>query len=172
VNSTPADKDADDRVRDRLIAKELQLALSSNGRTVRFHGESMRPFLREGDRVVVEPVEWETIRVGDVVTYRFEDKFPTRRVVGIRENHLELWCDNWVWLRFEASRQDVLGRVTARKRANEPWVRRTEAPWRRSTRDALAAYRRERLRRLKVRIRGGLARRARRAARGVHRHGA
>ena len=75
----------------RLIARELQLELSSE---FYFHGESMRPFLVEGDAVVLTPVEWDEIRIGDVITYRAEEKFPTRRVVRRSRNGLFLWCEN------------------------------------------------------------------------------
>lgn len=161
MNSTSPEIDSGESDR-TLVAKELQVALSSPSRTLYFHGESMRPFLGEGDRVVVESVPWAAIRVGDIITYRFEDKFPTRRVVGVGEDRVELWCDNWPRLRFEAGREDVLGRAVARKRAGESWLRRTDPAWRRRTRCALLAYRLERLRRFEDRVRAGLARRARR----------
>lgn len=163
--------DTAERPPPRLVAKELRLTLSSPTRTVRFHGESMRPFLGEGDRVVVEPVAWEAIRVGDIITYRFEEKFPTRRVVAIGDDRLELWCDNWPRLRFEARREDVLGRAVARRRAGEAWLRSTDEAWKHRTRRALAAYRRERWRRFRRRVRQGLSRRARRVAAALGDHG-
>ncbi|MGE0448788.1 MAG: hypothetical protein AB7Q29_04320 [Vicinamibacterales bacterium] len=82
---------------------------------VYFHGETMRPFMGEGDLVIVEPVDWEEIAVGDIITYRFEDKFPTRRVVRIdhaagtsivRGDSIRGWPD------FHVRREDVLGRAT------------------------------------------------------------
>ena len=149
----------------RLIAMELQLQLSSESRSVMFHGESMRPFLCEGDRVVVEPVAWEAIRRGDVITYRFDDKLPTRRVVRVRPDGLDLWCDNWPWLRFQTDRDDVLGRAEARRRGDGPWLRRTDPAWKAAARRALTAYRWERIRGLSLRIMRGLARRARRVSR-------
>src|ERR1700730_13830847 len=90
----------------RLIAKELQLEVSSRQRTLYFHGESMRPFLVEGDEVVVEPVDWGSIRPGDVITYRHSDLFPTRRVMRRTEEGLLLWCDNWPERTFRANRED------------------------------------------------------------------
>src|SRR5687768_1491996 len=99
----------------RGIARELQL-LRSHRMDVRFHGESMLPLLRDGDRVIVEATRWGDIRVGDLVTYRFEDKFPTRRVVGKGRRGLLAWCDNWPDLRFTILRHDVLGKVIARER--------------------------------------------------------
>ncbi|HEY1267255.1 MAG TPA: S24/S26 family peptidase [Candidatus Binatia bacterium] len=100
-------------------------------RTLYFHGKSMLPFLREGDEMVVEPVAWADIRIGDVITYRFDDKYPTRRVVRKASGWLELWCDNWRDRRFRAERSAVIGRVVARGRDGR-WVGCDESPWRRA----------------------------------------
>ena len=122
-----------------MIAKELQLAISSESKTLYFHGMSMHPFLVEGDEVVVEPVRWPDIRIGDIVTYRFEDKFPTRRVVSKNADRVRLWCENWPDRRFGASRSDVLGRAIARKREGR-WVTRDHPEWRAARRAALFVY--------------------------------
>jgi hypothetical protein len=123
----------------RLIAKELQLELSSETRTLYFHGESMSPFLVEGDEVVVTPVAWRDIRVGDVVTYRLQDKFPTRRVVRKTREGLDVWCENWAGRRFFAPREDVLGRAVARKRGRT-WISHRDPEWVAARRRALADY--------------------------------
>ncbi len=112
----------------RLIAKELQLEVSSKQRTLYFHGESMRPFLVEGDEVVVEPVEWDSIRPGDVITYRYLDRFPTRRVVRKTGDGLLLWCENWPDRWFRAARGDVLGRAVARRRGRA-WLAASDPAW-------------------------------------------
>jgi hypothetical protein len=147
----------------RLAAKEMQLELSSVSRPLHFHGESMRPFLKEGDEVIVDRIAWADIRAGDVVTYRLEDKFPTRRVVRKTPDYLDLWCENWPTRRFRAAREDVLGRGVARRRDGR-WLRHTDPAWTTATRKALKAYRRERLRELSVYYSGRLAERLRRAA--------
>jgi len=123
----------------RLIAKELQLSISSESRALYFHGTSMRPFLVEGDEVVVAPLPWHEIRIGDVVTYRFEDKFPTRRVVRKTADQVQLWCENWPDRRFAAARGDVLGRAVARKRQGR-WITRRDPEWRAARRAALLRY--------------------------------
>lgn len=125
--------------RARLVATELQLTLSSETRTLHFHGESMRPFLVEGDGVVVAPVGWDDIRVGDLITYRVQDKFPTRRVVGRSLQGLHLWCENWPERRFWTARDDVLGRAVARKRG-ETWITLDHSEWRVARSTALRAY--------------------------------
>lgn len=123
----------------RLVAGELQLELSSRSQTLYFHGESMRPFLGEGDEVVVDPVAYEDIRMGDVITYRFEDKFPTRRVVGKGRDGIHLWCENWPERRFWTPKEDLLGRAVARGR-NGVWITHQDSEWRAARRSALLAY--------------------------------
>jgi hypothetical protein len=128
-----------DQPRARILAKNLQLLNSSATRTLYFHGKSMLPFLQEGDGLVVQPVNWKDIRIGDIITYRFADKFPTRRVVRKLDETLVLWCENWPMRRFRAPRQDVLGRVAARER-NGSWLKPRDAAWRRATRRALVQF--------------------------------
>ena len=123
----------------RLIAKELQVEVSSAQRTLYFHGESMRPLLIEGDEVVVEPVAWQRIRRGDIITYRYLDRFPTRRVVGKSEDRLDLWCDNWPERHFSISRDGVLGRAIARRR-DGVWLTVADREWKRIRRAAMIRY--------------------------------
>lgn len=139
----------------------MQLEHSRRLAPVLFHGHSMRPFLEDGDELAAEPVGWEAIRVGDIVTYRQADKFPTRRVVEKREDRLVLVGDNWPRARFEATRADVLARVVQRRRGRatvspEDWRWRSRARvmvWRYRLRRLAAAL----LRRPVRRLRDGLA---------------
>jgi hypothetical protein len=128
-----------DRSKALLVAKGLQVQHSALNRTLYFHGESMLPFLREGDEIVVEPVAWAEIRIGDIITYRFDDKYPTRRVVRRLSESLELWCDNWPDRRFRAEPSAIVGRVVARGRDGR-WTGCDEAAWRRSARRALLRF--------------------------------
>lgn len=150
--------------RARQIAQELQLARSSQMR-VRFHGQSMQPLLRDGDRVIVEPVGWDDIRPGDLITYRCEDRFPTRRVVRKRASTLLLWCDNWPHDRFQASRAQVLGRAVARER-HGVWLDCRDSEWRAAGRRGLAKFRRLHLRRAFGRLRDAMRRLLRRGGNG------
>ncbi len=145
----------------RVVAQELRLRRSTQMGAVYFHGETMRPFLGEGDLVVVEPLAWEEIRLGDILTYRHEDKFPTRRVVEI-DHEVEA-----VILRgdsipgrpdFVVSRTDVLGRAQVRIR-NGVRLTRDSREWRRATRRALTFERIARVvRRLPWPVRGTVGR--------------
>ena len=128
-----------DSTRALLLAKELQLLNSTESRTLYFHGQSMFPFLREGDELIVQRADWNEIRVGDVVTYRLADKFPTRRVVRRLDDSLLLWCENWPARRFRAARDDVLGVVVARAREGV-WLTHRDPTWRRAARRALLKF--------------------------------
>ena len=113
----PAEGDRLARV--RLTALDISLRASTTHSPVYFHGKTMLPFLREADLAVVEPVRFEDIRVGDILTYRFDDKYPTRRLARVdrvagtmvlrgdrlRRRHL-----------FSVRAGDLLGRMTARIR--------------------------------------------------------
>ena len=102
----------------REVARDLQL-LQSPRMDVMFHGLSMEPLLQEGDRVVVEPVAPDAMQLGDVITYRYLDRYPSRRLVLRRGRRLTLWCDNWPQRIFFANTEDVVGRVVARSRGGE-----------------------------------------------------
>ena len=95
-----------------------------------FHGYLMLPLLREGDEVEVEEVATDAIRVGDVVTYRDGEKFPTRRVMELVDGGrtLVIMGDSVrprrTWL---VDVDDVLGRVVRRGRDGS-WI--TTRNWR------------------------------------------
>ena len=136
-----------DPSRARLIGKELQVALSSADRSLYFHGTSMHPFLREGVLVIVRPVAWDEVRRGDIVTYRKDDKFPTRRVFDKRGDRLSLRCDGWKHLKFRVRRDEVLGRAEARFRDGQ-WITQSSLEWRRAKWRAMAQAWRQTARRL------------------------
>ena len=82
----------------RTVAHELRLSRPETPPAY-FHGLTMQPHLVEGDYVITEPISAADVRLGDVVTYRFEDKFPTRRVVARDEPraHLHLHGRQHPW---------------------------------------------------------------------------
>jgi hypothetical protein len=126
----------------RWTAMELQLARSHRDPAY-FHGYLMVPLLREGDEVSVEPISWERVRVGDIVTYRDADKFPTRRVMKIKadERLFVIMADNVrprrSWL---VSFDHVIGRVQGRRRDNS-WTTARDWQWRLQRARVLARYR-------------------------------
>jgi signal peptidase I len=123
------------------VAREIQIRASDRQHRLYFHGESMEPFLTEGDQIVVERIAWEDIEVGDIITYRHAGQYPARRVIRKHDDVLELRCEGWPWRVFEATRGQVLGRVVARRRGDE-WLESSDPGWRASTRKALAKSRR------------------------------
>ena len=99
-------------------AKELYL-LESNGRgQIEFHGPTMHPFLQDGDLLTVTAVNWNDIRVGDIITYRFKDKYPTYRVFRKKKSSLMMIADNWPNYSGEIDAEDVIGRVTEIRRGD------------------------------------------------------
>jgi len=113
---------------------ELQLA-HADRRLAYFHGLTMLPLLREGDEVLTEPIDWGDVRIGDVVTYRFEDKFPTRRVVAIDRaaRRFVIMGDSIPGRReYLVPFEDVLARVVRRRRDGH-WLDVTSPTWRLQT---------------------------------------
>lgn len=138
-------------------ARELQL-LGGERTEVVFHGTSMDPLLFEGDRVLVEKVRYDDIEVGDIVTYRHLDRYPTRRVVAIRPDQVTFWCDAWPNELFRATPDAVLGRAIGRIR-NGYRLDATDAEWTVRRDRALRTFRRTGPRRAMRRVVGGLRRR-------------
>lgn len=104
-----------DREKYKRIAKEIQFEYSSFLGPVVFHGHSMRPFLEDGDELKSKSVDWREIRIGDIITYRLEDKFPTYRVMKKYDDKLILKADNWPEL-FEVGKEKVLGKIIMKRR--------------------------------------------------------
>jgi hypothetical protein len=106
----------------RRIAKEIQLENSRTLGPVFFHGPLMLPFLRDGDLIVVEPVSFDGVRTGDIITYREAEKFPTSRVIRKSAGKLWLKGDNFPVVR-EVAPDDVLARVVERQRDRQRLTR-------------------------------------------------
>ncbi len=139
----------------RRVGMELRLDNSARCGEVYFHGDTMLPFLREGDLLVVEPVSWRDVRPGEIVTYRSGDRFPTRRVIRYlpRLERFILKADGLALHRvFRVHPEDVLGRVVSRKRGAKMLTNR-DLGWR------VAAWR--------ALLRANLARRWRRLRRAL-----
>lgn len=134
-----------DRTAREIAVRELQLA-DSTRRPVYFHGRTMMPLLYEGDEVETTPLSGDEVRVGDVVTYRYEDKFPTRRVMVVDRTarQLVIMGDSIPAGReFVVDFDDVLARVTRRRR-DGAWLSTTNWRWRLQTLRVLARDRRRR----------------------------
>ena len=108
-----------------------------------FHGATMLPFLVDGDEVSIEPVGFDDVRAGDVVTYRDQQYFPTRRVIRIdrRSRSLILKGDAIPELTFFVLEEDLLGRVTTITRGDRRF-NASDAEWRATARSIVARERR------------------------------
>src|SRR5688500_13634370 len=108
-----------------------------------FPGYLMLPLLREGDEVVVEATAPEDLRVGDVVSYRAADQFPTRRIMAIHEHgrSLVIMGDSVrprrTWL---VPTDDVFGRVVRRRR-DGTWMTTRHWRWRWQRHKVVLRYR-------------------------------
>jgi len=100
------------------VPELVQEMVLKNGRAVmKFYGSSMSPFLKEGCRVVVEPVCDEPIRIGDIVCFRSEERLVAHRVIS---SHRSNGCQYFLTkgdhcLRADAplTRGEIAGRVVA-----------------------------------------------------------
>src|SRR6185503_9253807 len=122
------------------IAHEILLESAGDVGRIELHGDSMLPLLRDGDMLVVESVAWEQIGPGDIVVYRFDDRYPALRVMEKLEDKLFLKADNWSAPIFEVWRDDVLGRVAGLRRDGVETCCTARA-WRRAARTAVLEYR-------------------------------
>lgn len=110
-----------------LNSMELLLKLSRDilekGRSIRFqaNGWSMRPFIRDGDFIVVSPVKSSSIRKGDVVFYSdAENKIIVHRIIRKYKKNDRITVLIKADASFGSSEkveiQNVLGKVVAIER--------------------------------------------------------
>lgn len=87
-------------------------------------GQSMWPFLRGVERVVVRPTPISALRRGDLIVFRWEGKVVCHRFAGKDKERLSARPDT-AWQRSEIfSSSDLLGRVVgiAHKDKLRPWT--------------------------------------------------
>lgn len=116
-----------EKERVKSVSRELQLQHSRELGTVTFHGNSMYPFLQDGDELISAPVDWIAIRPGDIITYRWTDKYPTYRVVRKTRDEIVLKPDNWE-SSVRVGSQQVLGKVVERRRHGQV-LKNTDWRW-------------------------------------------
>jgi hypothetical protein len=98
------------------VAKELFL----RSREVEFHGPTMEPFLRDGDRLVVRSAGAGAVRRGDIVVLRFADTFPACRVARTARDGYVLTLDAWPDFNVRVAIEDIVGKVVRRTRGGTP----------------------------------------------------
>ncbi len=72
---------------DAEILPELISQLLQDGHNVRFRapGKSMRPSILDGDVLIVEPIEPDVIKIGDIILYQADASMIAHRVIDIEK---------------------------------------------------------------------------------------
>ena len=88
--------------------------LLGRGLTVRFQasGDSMHPSIRNGEHVHVAPVEWASLRPGDVVLARAQRGLTAHRLVKLAAGAVTTRGDNAIAADASLPYKDILGRIT------------------------------------------------------------
>jgi signal peptidase I len=107
--------------------------------------DSMRPLLRVGDAVVVEPIEPHALRPGAVIVVQRGGEWITHRLVAIDGRGWHTHGDNTRYVDEAASAGEIVGRVIAIKRG-EQTIDLQQPRW------AVRERRINRVQRLQVRI--------------------
>lgn len=81
--------------------------------------ESMRPLLRVGDVVVVQPIDPRTLQPGEVVVVRRGGEWITHRLVTVDEHGWHTHGDNTRYVDETAREDQLVGRVIAIERADQ-----------------------------------------------------
>jgi signal peptidase I len=75
--------------------------------------DSMRPLLRAGDEVVVDPIEPRALRPGMIIVVERHGDWITHRLVAIDEHGWHTHGDNTRTLDLPAQADEIIGRVIA-----------------------------------------------------------
>jgi hypothetical protein len=88
--------------------------LLGRGVSVRFQasGDSMHPSIRNGEHVHVAPVEWSSLRVGDVVLARARRGLTAHRLVKVAAGAVTTRGDNAIARDAALPHDAILGRIT------------------------------------------------------------
>lgn len=96
--------------------------LLGRGIAVRFQasGDSMYPSIRNGEHVHVAPVEWSSLRPGDVVLARAGRGLTAHRLVKLAKDAVTTRGDNAISRDAAAPRNAIIGRITHVERNGSP----------------------------------------------------
>lgn len=103
-----------------LFFEEVNIALTQ-GKSVKIpvKGNSMLPFLRSGDVVLLKSADTGTLRKGDVLLGHYQDDYVLHRLVKKRKDHFVLAGDGNERQVEKLKAQDVLAVATLRIRDEE-----------------------------------------------------
>ena len=95
-------------------ARTVVEALRLHGRTVvRIHGRSMYPALRNGERVLVSPVAYDELVVGDLIVFHDGRGIICHRLIRKANHLLYMKGDTNLWADPPVLWSQALGRVTS-----------------------------------------------------------
>lgn len=94
-----------------------KLLLQGHQIELRLGGNSMYPFLRSGDLAVIEPVEMTSVKTGDIILFKQEDRYIAHRVLACKADHLICKGDAMPHKDPPVSTDELLGRIRAYRRA-------------------------------------------------------
>lgn len=101
-----------------IEVKEIEKLLSKDDFVVcNVKGDSMRPFLKEDDKVVIVKKNRD-IKMYDVVLYKRNNKYMLHRVIGINRDFLIIRGDNNIY-KEEVKNEDILGILAGYYNKNE-----------------------------------------------------
>jgi hypothetical protein len=110
--------------RNGLLWREILMTLMAENRPFRFQarGESMHPFILQGDTVTVAPISKQIPRVGEVVAYVHpeSDRFLLHRVIGRKRGGCLIQGDNLFGLDGCIPGERIWGRVSGVERGGRP----------------------------------------------------
>lgn len=97
-----------------LIAQEFL----ENGQQVKFilKGESMRPFLRQGDRIWLERSEPSGLRTGDILLVKWKGLFLLHRLIFKTKTHFYMAGDNNLFRLEKVGQENVVAKAVGFER--------------------------------------------------------
>ena len=109
---------------------------------VTVRGHCMKPFLKDGDQILVKHVDPESVVKGDVVFYESQDKFFAHRVIRKKDGIVTTKADRFVQADAPITEDQVLGKIIARKEGGAEWAAldASSSRWNRLATQALAPF--------------------------------
>lgn len=103
---------------DNNIFIDTIINLLSQGHQVEINAEgySMYPLLQPGDKLTVTPAKWESLRKGDIIVWRDNDRLIAHRIIKKQADYCIPAGDARITNDGQIIPTQVLGRITAYRR--------------------------------------------------------
>lgn len=106
---------------DLLFEQVLSYLRQGKGVFIPIKGGSMRPFLREGDKVLLKSIDPNALSRGMIVLAKMDGKWLLHRVVRLGEGHVSLAGDANVAIHETIVYSDIKAVATALQRDNKEY---------------------------------------------------